>query len=585
MAKNTSISGIFKRFSKLLGNYKQEIYHIYLYAAFNGLIDLSLPLGIQAIVNFITMGEGSTSWILLILFVALGVFITGVLQIVQLGISEKIQQNLFSRMAFEFAYRMPHIGFETAQKYHLPELANRFFDTLSVQKSLSKVLFDFSKSSLQILFGLLLLSFYHPAFIAFGFALLLILYILMYFTFSDGLRTSLDESKNKYALAHWLEEVARNVITFKLAGESSLPLNKTDYYTTKYLKARKKHFKILVIQYFSMISFKTVVAASLLIMGGLLFFRQEINLGQFIAAEIVILSIINAVEKLILSLENVYDLLTALEKLGSITDLSLERDGANEHFFETDHTKIAHPLGFSLSVRNLTYNFDDALQPTINNLSFDVAQGERICITGSENAGKSTLLNLLSGFYTHYTGSISYNDVPLSNINLKNLRRCVGDTLSQATIFEGTVTENISVGSPQVNFNDIQNAIAVVGLTDWVASLPQGYNTQLMPQGKRLSNSLVRKIITARMLAENPRLFLIDRLTENMTFEEKEGLFNTLFAPNQTATIIAISQDADFAARCNRVLVMHQGSIVADDTFQNIAQNPNYASLFTSKLV
>ena len=156
-----------------------------------------------------------------------------------------------------------------------------------------------------------------------------------------------------------------------------------------------------------MISFKTVVAASLLIMGGLLFFRQEINLGQFIAAEIVILSIINAVEKLILSLENVYDLLTALEKLGSITDLSLERDGANEHFFETDHTKIAHPLGFSLSVRNLTYNFDDALQPTINNLSFDVAQGERICITGSENAGKSTLLNLLSGFYTHYTGSIS----------------------------------------------------------------------------------------------------------------------------------------------------------------------------------
>ena len=94
MAKNTSISGIFKRFSKLLGNYKQEIYHIYLYAAFNGLIDLSLPLGIQAIINFITMGEGSTSWILLILFVALGVFITGVLQIVQLGISEKIQQNL-----------------------------------------------------------------------------------------------------------------------------------------------------------------------------------------------------------------------------------------------------------------------------------------------------------------------------------------------------------------------------------------------------------------------------------------------------------------------------------------------------------
>ena len=95
MAKNTSISGIFKRFSKLLGNYKQEIYHIYLYAAFNGLIDLSLPLGIQAIINFITMGEGSTSWILLILFVALGVL--SLIHILIKGEQKQAKQNLKAR--------------------------------------------------------------------------------------------------------------------------------------------------------------------------------------------------------------------------------------------------------------------------------------------------------------------------------------------------------------------------------------------------------------------------------------------------------------------------------------------------------
>lgn len=583
MEQSSTITDIFKRLRKLLSNYKKEIYHIYLYATFNGLIDLSLPLGIQAIINFITMGEVSTSWMLLVFFVVLGIFITGVLQIVQLGITEKIQQNLFSRMAFEFAYRVPHIGFETTQKYHLPELANRFFDTSSVQKSLSKVLFDFSKSSLQILFGLLLLSFYHPFFIAFGFVLLLLLYLMMYFTFPSGLRTSLDESKNKYALAHWLEEVAHNIITFKLAGQSNLPLDKTDYYATKYLKARKSHFRILAIQYFSMVLFKALIAAGLLIMGGLLFFRQEINLGQFIAAEIVILSIINAIEKLVLSLENFYDLLTALEKLGDITDLPLERDNATDHFFETDYTHVTAPVGFSISVRNLTYNFDDSPQPILNNLSFDIAEGEKVCVIGSENAGKSTLLNLLSGFYTRYTGSISYNSIPLSNINLKNLHQCVSDTISQATIFEGTIAENISVGSSQVTFNDIRNAIAIVGLTDWVAALPQGYDTQLMPQGKRLSNSLVRRLITARMLARKPRLFLVDRLTENMTIEEKENIFNALFAPTQTASIVAISNDADFATRCNRIIVMHQGSIIADDSFENIVENPQYAALFIQK--
>ena len=198
-----------KRFWKLLKPDSEEIKNIYVYAVFSGLVSLSLPLGIQAIVNLIQGGQISTSWIILVIVVILGIGLTGLLQIFQLGITENLQQRIFTRAAFEFAYRIPRIRLDALYKQYAPELANRFFDTLTVQKGLSKILIDFSSASLQIVFGLILLSLYHPFFVLFSFILVLLVYVIIRFTAKRGLETSLTESKYKYKIAHWLEELAR----------------------------------------------------------------------------------------------------------------------------------------------------------------------------------------------------------------------------------------------------------------------------------------------------------------------------------------------------------------------------------------
>ncbi|HAS57429.1 MAG TPA: ABC transporter ATP-binding protein/permease, partial [Algoriphagus sp.] len=181
MATNSDITPI-KRFFRLLKEEKSQVYSIYFYAVLNGLITLTLPLGIQAILNFILGGRISTSWIILVLIVAAGVAFGGFLQISQLQIMEKLQQRIFTKSGLSIAYRLPRVKAEILHGQYGPELVNRFFDTVNLQKGLSKILIDFSTALLQVIFGLLLLSVYHPTFILFGIALFVILGLIFYIT-------------------------------------------------------------------------------------------------------------------------------------------------------------------------------------------------------------------------------------------------------------------------------------------------------------------------------------------------------------------------------------------------------------------
>src|SRR5574343_1437183 len=187
-----------KRILDIVRFERKEISAIYFYAILNGLIQLSLPLGIQSIVSFVLGGSFSTSLIVLISLVVAGVFFNGLLQVNQMQLIEKIQQKIFVRYAFEFAHRIPRLQLQAVDQYYLPELANRFFDTVFLQKGISKLLLDIPAATIQILFGLILLSFYHPVFIFFGITLVLIIYLILWFTSSKGMESSLRESDYKY---------------------------------------------------------------------------------------------------------------------------------------------------------------------------------------------------------------------------------------------------------------------------------------------------------------------------------------------------------------------------------------------------
>lgn len=541
------------RLAQVLKLERKEIGAIYLYAILAGLLNLSVPLGIQAIINFVLAGALSTSMIVLILLVVIGVFVTGLLQINQMKIIEKVQQRIFTRYSFEFAWRIPKLDMQKVDSYYLPEMVNRFFDTIVLQKSLSRLLLDIPTATIQVIFGLTLLSLYANIFIVFSLIVLLVLFLIIRLSGPRGLQTSLQESEYKYEVASWLEEVARVLKSFRFSKGSSLPIDKTDVLVGKYLDSRTSHFKILMLQYWSLVSFKVLITAGMLIVGSILLVRNEINVGQFVAAEIVILTVLSSIEKLIQSLDKTYDILTAVEKLGKVMDKPLENEGT----LKLEHN--GEGVAISMKDVNFSYTGERAILQQVN---AEIRKSEKVCITGSDGSGKSTLIKLLTGSYHHFEGNISINNIPIGNYDPDSIRAETGILFHQQDIFNGTLYENITLGDNSISTSQITALAEEIGLQHFIQSLKNGYDSVLDPTGKRLPGGVVRKILLLRALIHKPRLLLLEEPWLGFDEDAKQKIQNYLLKKVPSTTVLIIANDAAFAAQCTRIIKMENGTIV-----------------------
>ncbi len=565
MEYNTSILTPFKRLLGLLKPDKKDIFYIYLFAVLNGIVNLSLPLGVQAIISFILTGAVSTSWMILVAIVLIGIAFTGVLQILQLSILESLQQRMFSRAALDLAYRIPRFKQEIISKYDPQELINRFFDVLTVQKGLPKVLLDFSTSILNIIFGLILLSFYHPFFVFFGLLALFILLVIFYFSAPRGLATSIKESSQKYKTVYWLEELARSMTTFKLAGLTDLPLKKSDQLSQDYLKARKAHFKVLIWQYAQSVTFKTVITGGLLILGGLLVMQREINIGQFVAGEIIIILIINAVEKIILSLQTIYDLLTGLEKLGYVTDIPLEQRT------ETGSFELNPCHCMEIELKNLYLQLPPNKTKVLKDISLHIKSGEKVCISGRSGSGKTALLHLLGSLYQNYEGVLAFDGMPLGSLDIESLRYSMGDNFNQESLFTATLAENISLGRKGVSLQQIQSAVEISGLSEFVMNLHEGLQTIMDPANRNLPQSIIKRIFLARSIVHEPSLLLLDDLSDLSELNDYFKIIDYITSTERKWTLIVSSNDAEIASRCQRVVLLNDGQVYKTAPFADLA--------------
>ncbi|REG85197.1 peptidase domain-containing ABC transporter [Winogradskyella sediminis] len=551
--KKKEIMSPWQRFVGLIKLEKRDILQVIYYAIFSGLLGLTLPLGIQAIINLLQGAQVSTSWGVLVVLVTIGVAFVGVLQLMQMRIVETIQQRIFTRASFEFTYRFPKITMRELRNYYPPELANRFFDTLNIQKGLAKILVDIPAAIIQIVFALVLLSFYHPFFIAFGMLLLILIYVVFKFTAQTGMDTSLIESKHKYRVAHWIQEVARAIVSFKLSGQTNLAINKNDDLVNDYLKARESHFRILVIQFIQMIGFKVIVTAGLLLIGGLLVLNQEMNIGQFVAAEIIILLVISSVEKLILRLESFYDVLTSLEKMGQVVDKELENQEGDKPNFNDD---------FSIELDNVSYGVPNRELHILRKISLKINPKTKLLIRGESGSGKSSLLRLIAGVLEPTIGRVFVNDYVLDNINLNHYRAHLGMSLADETPFEGTIRENITFGNDQISEAQLRWAIEKVELNEFVKQSPQGLSTVLYPEGKQTSYTISKKIVLARAIVNKPRILILEDPLEYFEPNEVNRIISFLTDNSSPWALVVVSKTNNWIQNCTQVITLKNGEII-----------------------
>ena len=545
-----------QRFYSLLKLDRKDISQIFFYAIFSGLVSLSLPLGIQAIINLIQAGRISISWIILVLIVVIGVALVGILSLMQLRITENLQQKIFVRSSFEFGYRLPKIKFEALYNQYPPELANRFFDTLTIQKGTSKLLIDFSTALLQIIFGVLLLSLYHPFFIFFGVLLAFLLYSIFRFSFEAGLSSSLKESKYKYKVVSWLQEIARNNFSFRKQENFEFALEKNNQLVEEYIYYREKHFKVIKRQFTQLIGFKVIITACLLLIGGYLVLNQKMNIGQFVAAEIIILLVINSVEKIIIGLESLYDVLTSVEKIGQIVDLKMEEPRAHNSDYCFTH--------LSIETENLKFKYPEATDDVLSDINIKIEPSEKIYLEGINGSGKSTLIRILAGFINPTSGSFFINDDTYRKIDITQYRSQISTITQGESPFEGTVLENITMNNPAITNEDIKWAIESVQLGSFIKTLPDGLETKIFPDGRQLSSSNAQKILLARSIVNKPKILFYEDPLDKMDEEASKEIIDFLTDSSNQWTVIVSSKNNYWEQKCSRKITLQNGKIIAD---------------------
>ncbi len=545
------------RFGNLLRLDKKDIYQVIWYAFISGIVSLSLPLGIQAIINLIQGGKVNVSWIILVVVVVLGSILMGVLRLMQMRITENIQQKILARAAFEFAFRFPKMKWEAIDSYYPPELSNRFFDSLTVQKGMAKLILDYSAALLTIIFSLILLSVYHPFFILFGVILFVMLYFIFKFSFDYGLETSIKESKFKYKIASWLQEIARNQNTFKNLNVHQYSMNRNDQLVMGYINAREKHFSVLVRQFYQLIGFKAITTAGLLLIGGLLVINQQMNIGQFVAAEIIIIGVISSVEKLILGLESFYDLLTGLEKLGEVTDVELEKP--------SDKDTDSVPEDFiGLELDKICFHYPNDLNPVLKNISLKIEPKERVLIYGENGSGKSTLLKIMGGWMEPTTGLFYINQHFISKIKPMDYRNKIGIITASQFTFEGSILENITLNDKKVTDEHLKWVIENVQLSSYLKDEPKGMETMLKSEGKGLPSSVIQKIVLARTIIHKPKLLILEEPLDKVDVKQANEIVDFLTHPSHEWTLIVASKNPHWRNKCGREIELNNGIIISD---------------------
>lgn len=561
-----------QRLGALLLAEKGNIGLVYAYATLVGLFSLTLPLGVQAIIGLVSGGLFLQPVVLLIAFVVAGTLASGVLQVLQLAAVERIQQRVFARVALEFSIRVPRLNVEQAWREDLSERMNRFFEVVTIQKSLGKLLTGTTTALLQVVFGLLLLTFYHPYFTLFGLALVVTFALIVRWTGPRGLETSLMESHYKYRAVHWLEEVARAVHTFKGAGRATPALERMDAHVSGYLRYRQRHFRVLVIQAMAAIGFKTLVTGALLVLGSVLVIDRQITLGQFVAAELVIVTVLAGIEKLVGSLAEVYDVLTSVYKLGGVTDLPL--DG-------TSGLALADAAGgASVSLQGVGYRYPSSDRDALSDLTLAVLPGERLGVTGPDGSGESTLLGVIAALLPGYTGTVQVDGVTLRDLEPAALRDRIGMVRGTSELFEGTIEENITLGRHGVGPAEALAALARVGAAEAVQAMPQGLRTVLSNDARGLPSTLRVRLLVARAIAARPRLLLLDDCLTNVEPAAQRELIAVLTDRAAPWTLIAVSHTRSLLAACDRVVVLDQGRLHAQGPWTDVVADPLVQSLF-----
>ncbi len=516
-----------------------DVFTVLIYSFIIAVLTLATPLAVESLVNTVAFGRLVQPIIVLSVILFGFLSFSAALRALQTFVVEIVQRRLFVRMASDLSWRLPRVDRTSVESRNTQELLNRFFDVVTVQKVVSQFLLDGISIVLTTMIGMAVLAFYHPMLLAFDLVLIVAIALILFVLGYGAIGTSITESKYKYATAAALEEIARCQLLFKGSGGNELALYRVDSQVAGYLKARRRHFRVLIRQTLSALMLQALASTALLALGGWLVIIGELTLGQLVAAELIVSMIVTSVAKFGKHLESFYDLMASIDKLGYLMDLPVE-----EHQGAVS-IPTSRALELTISPRGSNSTSSDL---------WKITPGECIAISGDEHATKM-LLDELYGLHPPDSGNIHISSVDLRDIRPDLLRREVS-LMRSLDILEGTITENIVLGRMDISNEEIWDALRAVGLEQRVNMLPLGIRAILNIDGSPLSRSEVIRLVLARSLVNRPQLLLVDAVLDALSDSDLNDLVASNVLSDPSRAVLLVTGRSQLRAACDREITL-----------------------------
>jgi len=518
------------------------------YALAIGLFSLIIPLTVQELVNTFAFAIQPIMIVTLAGIMVLTLLFVGAFRALQFYAIEIFERRIFARVALALAQQLPRFQ---AQGFR-PKYANYFTEAVLIQRAIATLMVDIINVVIGGVVGMTILVFYHPYFLAFNIVLLGGFAVVVLVLSHGGLRETLRMSHAKYETLYWLQEIAYNLLHFKSTVSTPLLLNKTDRLVNTYLTARRARFTVLMRQYLGSVGWQALGHSGLIATAGYLLAVGQLTLGQLVAAEVIVGTLLLNFDSVIKQMEHVFYFFTGLTELDFL--FSLPKDTTSG----VSTVPLPDPTihGVRLTCKDLSFAYPDS-PPVFEHFNLEITPGEKIAIFSETITGKSTLARVLAGLTAPTSGVIRYNGVDLRDLNMESLNSCRGLVLdSQLSLFAGTVEENITLSRPAIPYSDILWALRFVELEEEVDALPLGLKTPVRVQGKVFTTSQVLRILVARAIVGRPQILIFDGTLHALVPIIRETILRRLCSKEETWSVIFVSNDPTLTAHVDRRLVL-----------------------------
>lgn len=371
-----------------------------------------------------------------------------------------------------------------------------------------------------------------------------------------------------------IESAVSGIRVSRAYGAEAHECEKFERGNAEFVRAKSGQYKVMGQFFSSMNFFMDFLYFAVLLAGGLFFYYNKINAGEFTAFVLYITTLISPIRTLVSIYEQIQDGMTGFKRFCDIMDAEPEQENVN----------ALNPdiLRGEIEFDNVTFGYgSDEGRSVISGFSMKIPAGKTIALVGPSGGGKTTICHLIPRFYEVDSGTITVDGYPVKDLNRSVLRKNIGIVQQDVFLFNGTIRENIAYGDFSASEEQIIEVAKKANIHDYIMGLPDGYDTNVGERGVKLSGGQKQRVSIARAFLKNPPVLILDEATSALDNATEMLIQDALAHLSEGRTTLVVAHRLSTVKNADEIIVVTPEGIAERGTHEQlIAQNGMYKELY-----